>query len=216
MKKGAIFDMDGLLFDTEKLYQMSWLEVAKQFGQIAHPEFPIAICGSSGTYLLEIIHRYYPDVDAEQFRDAGMQMVRDHLQMEVPEKQGVREILQYFQEAGFCIALASSSERSMILHNLEKSGLTDYFDAIVSGQDIEHGKPAPDIFLKAAALIGCEPQNCYVFEDGFNGVRAGAAAGCKTIMIPDILLPTPETKNLCVGICDSLQDALQCIQKNIL
>ncbi len=216
MKKGAIFDMDGLLLDSERIYQEKWIETAELFGQIPHPDFPHAVCGSSGEHGLEIVHQYYPTVNAKEFWDTCMRLAWEQLLIYVPKKQGVDEILEYFQKNGVKLAVASSSTRKMILHNLQANDLLQYFDAVISGEDIVHGKPAPDIFLKAAEEIGCDPKECFVFEDGYNGIRAGAAAGCTTVMIPDTLAPTEEIQTLSAAIYANLHEALAQIQQNKL
>lgn len=214
MKQGAIFDMDGLLFDTERMYRDSWKQSAQQFGLVHNPDFPRAVCGSSGAHMREIILQYYPQVDAKAFADDCILRVERELETHVPEKTGVRDILQYFKQHGVRVAVASSSKRATVLHNLKQADILFYFDAVVSGDQVTHGKPAPDIFLLAAQQIGCEPENCYVFEDGTNGIRAGAAAGCTTIMIPDLTPPNAQLEQLCAGIYPSLSDALNAIAGN--
>ncbi len=214
MKQGAIFDMDGLLFDTERMYRDSWKQSAQQFGLVHNPDFPRAVCGSSGAHMREIILRYYPQVDAKAFADDCILRVERELETHVPEKTGVRDILQYFKQHGVRVAVASSSKRATVLHNLKQADILSYFDAVVSGDQVTHGKPAPDIFLLAAQQIGCEPENCYVFEDGTNGIRAGAAAGCTTIMIPDLTPPNAQLEQLCAGIYPSLLDAMNAIAGN--
>lgn len=206
MKKGAIFDMDGLLLDTERLYQESWVEMAKQFGQTPDPAFPPAVSGTSGEGMREVIRRYYPAVDAHAFQAGCMARVDGILDRQGPPvKPGARELLEYLRARGVKIAVASSSGRERISANLRAAGLERFFDAVVSGQQVERGKPEPDIFLLAAREIGCPPEDCYVFEDSINGVRAGMAAGCVTVMVPD-LVPPPE--GLAVsGVCSSLLDA---------
>ena len=104
-------------------------------------------------------------------------------------KPGAGELLEYLSAQGVNIAVASSSGRARILSNLRATGLERFFDAVVSGQQVERGKPEPDIFLLAAKEIGCPPEDCYVFEDSLNGVRAGMAAGCTTVMVPDLVPP---------------------------
>ena len=99
------------------------------------------------------------------------------------------------------MAVASSSLKHQLDANLIKSGLIDYFDEVVSGTELKHGKPAPDIFLHAADMLGYKPEECYVFEDSANGIRAGHAAGCVTVMIPDLIAPTPEIESLCTKVC---------------
>lgn len=214
MKQGAIFDMDGLLFDTERMYRDSWKQSAQQFDLVHNPDFPRAVCGSSGAHMREIILRYYPQVDAKAFADDCILRVERELETHVPEKTGVRDILQYFKQHGVRVAVASSSKRATVLHNLKQADILSYFDAVVSGDQVTHGKPAPDIFLLAAQQIGCEPENCYVFEDGTNGIRAGAAAGCTTIMIPDLTPPNAQLEQLCAGIYPSLSDAMNAIAGN--
>ena len=211
MKQGAIFDMDGLLFDTERLYRESWVAMAEQFGQTPDPAFPPAVCGTSGAHMLEVIRQYYPAVDAQAFARGCIARVDDLLAHSVPEKPGVHEILQFFRENGVRIAVASSSARGRIIDNLRHAGVEGYFDAVASGEDVVHGKPAPDIFLLAAKLLGCAPADCYVFEDGINGVRAGLAAGCTTVMIPDLTPPPDELRDACAGVFDSLAEACAAI-----
>lgn len=214
MKQGAIFDMDGLLFDTERMYRDSWKQSAQQFDLVHNPDFPRTVCGSSGAHMREIISQYYPQVDAKAFADDCILRVERELETHVPEKTGVRDILQYFKQHGVRVAVASSSKRATVLHNLKQADILSYFDAVVSGDQVTHGKPAPDIFLLAAQQIGCEPENCYVFEDGTNGIRAGVAAGCTTIMIPDLTPPNAQLEQLCAGIYPSLSDAMNAIAGN--
>ncbi len=211
MKQGAIFDMDGLLLDTERMYRDSWEKSAEQFGLVHNPDFPRAVCGSSGMHMQEIILQYYPQVDAKAFAADCILRVERELQTHVPIKTGVSEILQYFKQRGVKLAVASSSKRETVKSNLDKVGILSYFDAVVSGDQVEHGKPAPDIFLLAARQIGCAPEDCYVFEDGTNGIRAGAAAGCATVMIPDLTPPNAQLEQLCMGIYPSLLDAMHAI-----
>ena len=214
MKQGVIFFFFCLLCDTERMYRDSWKQSAQQFGLVHNPDFPRAVCGSSGAHMREIILQYYPQVDAKAFADDCILRVERELETHVPEKTGVRDILQYFKQHGVRVAVASSSKRATVLHNLKQADILSYFDAVVSGDQVTHGKPAPDIFLLAAQQIGCEPENCYVFEDGTNGIRAGAAAGCTTIMIPDLTPPNAQLEQLCAGIYPSLSDAMNAIADN--
>ena len=141
-----------------------------------------------------------------------MEGVRKKLEVQVPVKEGAAELLRYFRQQGVRMAVASSSSRSQIEANLRRSQLLEYFAAIVSGTEVEHGKPEPDIFLLAAEKIGCRPEACYVFEDSENGIRAGAAAGCVTVMVPDLLMPSAEICPHCAMICKSLTEALEIIR----
>ena len=215
MKKGAIFDMDGLLFDTERLYQESWVEMARAFGQLPNPAFPSAVSGTSGEGMREVIRRYYPAVDPYAFQAGCFARVDAVLENQGPPvKPGAGELLEYLSAQGVSIAVASSSGRDRILSNLRATGLERFFDAVVSGQQVERGKPEPDIFLLAAKEIGCPPEDCYVFEDSVNGVCAGIAAGCAAVMIPDM---TPPPAGLQAwGICASLTEARRLIAEGRL
>ena len=210
---GAIFDMDGLLFDTERIFQETWKELADAYHVELAEGFTKAISGTNGAHMCRVIEAYYHVPDGEEIRDACMKGVKEKLRMHVPVKKGVSEILRYFRETGIRIAVASSSPREQIQANLECAGLYEYFDAIVSGSEVLHGKPEPDIFLRAAEKIGCSPEACYVFEDSENGIRAGAAAGCMTVMVPDLLEPSKEVMPYCKWICENLEQALGKIKK---
>lgn len=213
MKKGAIFDMDGTLLDTERLYQESWMHLAKQYGQVHNPEFPLAVCGSNGAEMISIIQRYYPNVDAERFRQDCYARVAQIVENGAPIKNGAHEILSFLRKNGMKLAVASSNTHEQIEKNLEKVGMLHYFDALVGGDEVVNGKPNPDIFQLAAQQISCTPEECYVFEDGMNGIRASSAAGCSTIMIVDMTPPNEETEQICTGIYNSLSEALEGIKQ---
>ena len=211
MLKGAIFDMDGLLFDTERLYRDMWVALAKEYGQVPDPVFPKAVSGSNGAQMREIIHRYYPEVDAAVFQADCLERVKRQMDEEVPLKPGLFEMLDAAARNGLLIAVASSSPTRTIKDNLEHAHILSRFDAIVSGADVAAGKPAPDIFQLAARELGLKPEECYVFEDSINGIRAGVAAGCTTIMIPDLTEPTDELRAICSGIYTSLGEAAKAL-----
>lgn len=204
---GAIFDMDGVLFDTERVYQQTWHELAAERGVVLGSGFLTAITGTSGTHMCKVLEEYFKTTDGASLALECMDRVREKLSIHVPVKEGVCEILAFFLQRGVQIAVASSSLPQQIEANLQKAGIIGYFSEIVSGTEVEHGKPAPDIFLRAAERIGCRPQECFVFEDSENGVRAGDAAGCVTIMVPDLIASSPQIQRCCSRICKSLVEA---------
>ena len=213
MKKGAIFDMDGTLFDSEKVYKNSWIETAKYFGRERGAELADKVSGAGEAGCRQMIHEFYPDVDIDKFfmhvvNTAVKVFENDGVEM----MKGVLEILKFFEENGVKMAIASSSSIEVITKNLERADIKKYFSAIVSGDDVEHGKPAPDIFLKAAEKINLPVSECYVFEDSFNGIRGAYAAGCTPVMIPDTVQPTDEIKKLCAGIYPNLLDAMNALE----
>ncbi|MGX8706362.1 MAG: HAD family hydrolase [bacterium] len=205
---GAIFDMDGVLFDTERLYQQTWAELASERGVTLGSDFMATISGTNGEVMHQIVRRFYHVSDSAAVINDCMARMREKLTRDVPVKPGAREILAFFREAGFRVAVASSSRRAQIENNLSLTGLAPYFDAVVSGEDVSAGKPDPAIFLRAAAAIQCAPEQCFVFEDSKNGVRAGHAAGCATIMVPDLVAPSPDILPLCFRVFPDLLAAL--------
>lgn len=217
MKRGAIFDMDGTLFDTEKFYRQAWLDVAEEFGEQRNPAVASAVSGTNlDEYTRQIVRKFYPNIDAEKYIARVLEIARA-----VPEKNlelmaGVEEILHFFKSAGVVMAVASSAPVEVIEKNLARSNLRGCFQALVGGDSVTNGKPAPDIFLLAAEKLSLAPNDCYVFEDSFNGIRAAAAAGCAAIMIPDTVQPNDEIKNLCTAIFPNLNEARTAIEEGRL
>lgn len=204
---GAIFDMDGVLFDTEKVYQQTWHEIAAELKVTLGNGFLRDISGSSGARMNQVIETYFQVPDGAGIARECMGRVREKLSVHVPMKEGVREILEFFRQEGMPVAVASSSLSQQIETNLKNADIDVFFSEVVSGTEVEQGKPAPDIFLRAAERIGCKPEQCFVFEDSENGVKAGYAAGCATIMVPDLIAPSPQIQHYCTRICRNLVEA---------
>lgn len=211
--KGAIFDMDGLLFDTERIYQQTWQKIAGEKGVKLDGGFVKAISGTNGSHMRHVIERYYHVPDGTAIMDECMGRIREKLSVHVPVKKGVREILDFFQKRGIRMAVASSSAAGQIESNLETAGIQGYFSAVVSGTEVSRGKPEPDIFLYAAERIGCAPDVCFVFEDSENGIKAGYTAGCATIMVPDLMEASSSILPYCGKICRDLLQAEQEVSK---
>lgn len=209
MKKGAIFDMDGTLVDTEKYYYRAWIETADDFGVERNPDISRLCSGGSPTQNRWLIHKLYPTVDENAYFDHTIARVQRWTEEELLLLPGVKETLDRFRAEGIKMAVASSSVLSTIEKNLERVGIIDYFDALVSSQFVAHSKPLPDIFIYAAGRINVPPKDCWVFEDSFNGVKAGNAAGCSTMMIVDQVEPTDEIRALAAGVYDSFNDFLR-------
>ena len=205
--KGAIFDMDGLLFDTEQVYQDTWREIAEERGVILEQTFPRAVSGTNGERMCQVIEKYYHVPDGTEIMMECLKRVREKLALHVPIKKGTVEILEAFQKAGLRMAVASSSTQEQIRANLRNAGIEGYFDKLVSGSEVAHGKPAPDIFLYAAEQLGLQPEECFIFEDSENGIRSGHAAGCVTVMVPDLFTPSQEILPCCSYIYPDLLQA---------
>ena len=212
MKPGAIFDMDGTLFDTEKLYRKAWLNVAPEFGVEPNYDLPIAACGTNmGEESVRVVERFYPHIDCKRYVERVLELVEADREKGLSLMTGVEEILNFFRDAHVRMAVASSAPVALIEDNLSHKNLRGYFEVLVGGDMAAHGKPAPDIFELAAAKLNIAPADCYIFEDSFNGIRAAHAAGGAAIMIPDTMQPTDEIKNLCAGVFVNLSEAQQAI-----
>ncbi len=212
MKRGAIFDMDGTLFDTEKLYQRAWLDVAAQFGVEKNFELPKAISGTNlGEESERIVRRFYPNIDAKAYIARTLEVVDMWRTQRLELMAGVEEILAFFKSAGVAMAVASSAPVAVIEENLSRANLRGCFDVLIGGDLVTRSKPAPDIFLLAAERLNLPASDCYIFEDSFNGIRAAAASGGVAIMIPDIVQPTDDIKKIC-AVFTSLTEAQRAIE----
>ena len=163
-----------------------------------------------------VIAKHFPGVDAQAFQDYCVARAYRLGEENLQEMPGASEIIRFFRERGVKMAVASSSPGEVIERYLRKLGWKESFDAVANGFEVAHGKPAPDIFLLAAERIGLAPEDCYVFEDGVNGCLAGIAAGCATVMIPDLFQPTEELRQKCAGIFESLTAAKEAVINGVL
>ena len=209
MEKAFIFDMDGILFDTEALTEEALRAVSRRHGEREDvDEFYPTTCGTTlATAKLLYKAHFGEDYPFEERRAEMRSWMREEIAKNgIPIKKGARDLLCFLKAEGYKIALATSSTRASAEGHLEAAGFTEYFDATVCGDDITHSKPHPEIFLTAAKKLGVTPENCFVAEDSYLGVEAGAAAGMRVFMIPDMNPPREKEKTLAYMICDSLTD----------
>ena len=203
----VIFDMDGVIFDTEKLFLECCIRAALDIGAGDITEVAYSAIGMSEERTVEKYRKFFGDNEkAERFFDSAKELIRERLAQDIPVKPGAREILSYLYESGMPVALASSTKTEKVIRELIKTDLFGYFTRISGGDSVKNSKPAPDIFLRTAELLGKEPQKCLVIEDSFNGVRAAKAAGMKCIMVPDLLQPDDEIKALADMFVPSLTE----------
>lgn len=190
----AIFDMDGLLVASEILYVDAFKEVSDILGYKHSDElFKSCIGTNKKTQEMIIKAHYGEDYPFEECYKLTHQVVDTYIsEGKLHLQKGVIEILDMFKAKGFKLAVASSNDYSRVMKSLNITNITHYFDEIITGDMVTHGKPDPEIFLLACQKIGSTPKETYVFEDSYNGVRAGHAGGFYTIMVPDILPETPE------------------------
>jgi HAD superfamily hydrolase (TIGR01509 family) len=205
----VIFDMDGLMFDTERIAQNIWEQVAEQFGyQAPHKAF-LGVIGKARPdveiYTRQIFGDNFPFDGVYQRKQ---QLMREHLaQHGAPPKPGLIELMDWLEKKRIVKALASSSPCMVILDHLKQAGIRPArFCAIVGGDEVERGKPAPDIFLLAAAKLSVSPDECIVLEDSIAGILAAHKAGMMPLMVPDLIPPTEEAMHLAHQIFSNLYD----------
>lgn len=204
MIEGAIFDMDGLMFDTEPIWTEMWAPALATQGKEYPHGLANAVRGTSGKTMEAVINRFVPDVDASRVREIIYEMVHERIKQGVPKKPGLDELLAYLKGAGIPMAVASSSSLEAIKMNLANGGVEQYFGELFTGVGMAHPKPEPDIFLKTAEAMGVDPANTLVLEDSLSGVRAGVAGGFITIMVPDLVAPDDFARENAALICKDL------------
>lgn len=205
MIRGVIFDMDGLMFDTERIWTTLWAPALEQLGQPAPTDdFVAGARGLAGENMLHYLAKHYPAVDPRLLLDTVNGIGKTALANGAPAKPGLYELLEYLDQAGLPRVVASSSSHETIDRYLRIAGIERYFSGRISGQDVQYSKPNPAIFLKAAQVLGLPPQDCLVLEDSFNGVRAGHASGAVTVMVPDLAQPDAEIRQLYNACCRDL------------
>jgi len=211
--KAVVFDMDGVLFDTERLCMEVWMQVAKESGLERMEEFFPKCIGLNSNDTRQLIRDFYGDkMDYEVFREAASLNMKNRIKNEgLPVKKGVHKILNYLKQLNQKIGLASSTRYASVISHLKEAGIVDYFQVIVTGDMIDHSKPQPDIYLLACRKLGVEPEEAYAIEDSLNGLKSAHAAGMKPVLVPDLVNPDEEMKELSFLICDDLPEVMKYI-----
>jgi HAD superfamily hydrolase (TIGR01509 family) len=213
--EAVVFDMDGLLFDTEAIVRDAIVAAGPRLGfELPHSLF-LSMLGLAGdASRAKLLEHYGPAFDVDAFWAA----VGEHYSRLIEErpllKAGVIELLDWLDAHQIPRAIATSSQHVYVQRNLAKHDLTGRFDVIVAHGDCEFGKPHPAPFLAAAHRLDADPARCLALEDSFNGVRAATAAGMMTIMVPDLLEPTPAIREVCVAIARDLHHVREILSGN--
>jgi beta-phosphoglucomutase family hydrolase len=188
MLRAVIFDMDGLMVDTEYLHHTSFKKVLEQYGVNPVPNIHgvIHVSGVSAEANWELFkEKYNFNADTAELTRSKHKIHLKLLKNNVVPMPGLFELLKDIKEHGYRISIASSSALEQINLIVNRLGITNFFDAITSGEEVTSGKPAPDIFLKAAAKLGIEPTQCVVLEDAMNGMKAAKAANMHAVVVPN-------------------------------
>ncbi len=210
MIKAAVFDMDGLMFDTERVGRDVWIEVGRQFGLDNLEEVNNRCLGCNRARCREIFREEFGDkLSLDTMLAVSKPIIEAYYQKNgMPCKDGLRELLEYLKAHDMRIAMATSSIRGDAERNLRMAGLRDYFDVLICGDMIQKSKPDPDIYLTAARTLGVKPEECIGLEDSRNGIKSVAAAGMHGMLVPDLIEPDEEMKASAEAVLPSLREVI--------
>ncbi len=203
----VIFDMDGLMFDTEKVFVKAWDYAGEKIGV---GKAGYMVCKTLGMNITASYHVWKEEFgdryNQEELRKCTKEFLKKYYdENSVPVKPGLYVLLDYLKKSDCKMAVASSSPRWEVEKHLTDAGVRDYFAEIVCGDMIENSKPAPDIYLKACELLGAAPEECFALEDSKNGLLSAYRAGCIPVMVPDLWQPDEEILQLIAGKYDDLE-----------
>jgi HAD superfamily hydrolase (TIGR01509 family) len=211
---GVLFDMDGLVLDTEKLYSRFWMEACHFYGFPMTYEQSLKMRAANSQVGAENLRSFFgPDIDYVTVRNKRIELMDGFIaENGVEPKPGIFELMDFLEEQGIPAAICSSSPRNRIQEHLGSLGIYHRFAAICSGYDVPCGKPAPDIYLHGAASLNLKPEECLALEDAPLGIESAFRAGCIPVMIPDQAPPDAKTKAMLYGQADSLLDIIELLK----
>ncbi len=209
--KAAIFDMDGLLIDSERIIMQACIQAAKQVGITYTQDEYVELIGRAGQDSTRIMIEQLGGVENFNHVMQGLDAILAERHNTFPLKHGALELLKHYQTQNVFCSVASSSPIHHISHRLERVGVFDFFKHITSGQEVERGKPNPDIYLLAVKKLGLSVEQCIAFEDSENGARAAIAAGLKVVVVPDLKHPSDFVQANCHQVVESLEHWLNSV-----
>lgn len=213
--KAVIFDMDGVILDSETICDVVWEMAAREKGLERSNEV-INLCrGTNKNDTILILKDFYgADFDAEYFLNRSSELFHEvEFSKGIPLMPYAKEALEQLQKK-YRIALASSTRGPTVRRQLGAHNLLEFFETMTTGEMVEHSKPDPEIYLMACKSLGLNPAECIAVEDSFNGIKSAHAAGMKCCMIPDKVQPTQEIKAMCNWVFTDLREFVQCIMNN--
>ena len=215
--KGIIFDVDGVIFDTERISSEFWIKTMKKHGHHMDHEIYSQIMGRNSEGIISGLEEIYKDPNID-FRAISKEKVDDMVEYldsgDIPVKTGVFEIIDYLEKNGYKRAVATSTRKKRAKRRLEKEGIYKHMNAFMYGDEVIHSKPDPEIFLMAAKKIGLKPEECLVIEDSPAGVEAAIKGGFLCINVVDMKQPTEYIKKNTAAVCDDLFGVIEWLEKN--
>ena len=213
--KAVIFDMDGVIFDSERLVLECWKEIAKRENIKDMEEVFRRCIGTNKQKTKEILLEHYGQAfDYDTFRKEASNLFHSRYgDGRLPMKIGVKELLSYLKEQGVRIGLASSTRYEVVHQELQDAGILSYFESLTCGDMVKQSKPEPEIFLKACESLFVKPEEAIAIEDSFNGIRSAYRAGMLPIMVPDMIPPNEEMEQLTGKIFTDLAEVKEWLQQ---
>lgn len=204
--KAVIFDMDGIIFDSERLVLLCWEKIAQKYNLEGMHEAYLPCIGTNDIRTREIMMNYYgADFPYDDFRKESSAHFHEMVDRDgLPVKKGVRGLLEWLRECNIPVGLASSTRLAVVTEELKQAGLYGFFRSVTGGDQLRRSKPEPDIYLMACEKLGVNPGDTYAVEDSYNGIRSSFSAGMMPIMVPDLLPPTEEMRQKSVIVADDL------------
>ena len=212
--QGVLFDMDGVVIDSERLFSRFWMASAADLGFPMTYEQSLQLRSLRREQGIEKMHAFFgPDANFDEIRAHRIELMEAHIAIHgVDEKPGIRPLLALLKEKGIPCAITSSSALAVIRERLGRLGILEDFTALCSGKDVPNGKPAPDIYLAGAEAIGVKPENCLAIEDSPTGLESAWRAGCMGVFVPDQGQPDGLTLSRCYAKADSLLDVMELLR----
>lgn len=214
--RGALFDMDGVILDSEKLYTRFWIEGCQALGYTMTREQAVGLRGRNRKEAAQRIRDYFgPEASYEVLKAKRIELMDAYIARHgVDPKGGIREILKFLKENHIPRAVTTASPVARVREYLIPLGLYDYFDAICTAYDVPNGKPEPDIYLYGAQVLGLPPESCIAIEDSAAGIESAYRAGCMAALVPDQDPPDEETVKRSTLQADSLLDVIEVIRES--
>ncbi len=211
----VILDMDGTIFDTERLVLDCWERVGDKHGIRDIREVFMRCIGTNKVRTQEIVYEHYgKDFPFEKFSEESSVLFHEITEKAgIPVKKGAEELLEYLSKNRVSLGLASSTRLAAVTQELQTAGLYDYFQVVVGGDLLKNSKPAPDIYLMACERMGILPENTYAVEDSYNGIRSAHSAGLRPVMVPDLTPATEEMRSLSVAVFEDLLQVKEYFEK---
>lgn len=214
MIKAMIFDMDGVLFDTERVLKDCWIKTAKEMNFSIGEEELRQMRGASAAFCNTLFQKWYEGkVDYKKARARRSQYLEEYIDLHsIPEKKGLKELLNYLKQQNIPFAIATSTERKRASEYWEMAKITDLISASVCGDEVTNSKPDPEIFLTAAKKLHVPIQDCMVVEDSINGLKAARTSGAFSCMVPDLTPYSEDLKPICDFVCEDLTSCISLLE----